>query len=194
MNIKIAFLLIFGIYFSVNGQSESESENKKYGGIEIYFINDFLANKNSYTEFDKRKIRKFKRKYNKNSTIPDSICQHYIDIKNNDIENEPFLNLTDIKYYSKTNNTIELTDSGKEKIKTLKPTSISIFGKPFIIVANGKKLIGGWFWTSYSSQWCDRISILIEEETEFIKLKFGGCGNDMRNNNEFIKELTELKK
>ena len=192
MNIKIAFLLIFGIYFSVNGQSESE--NKKYGGIEIYFIKDFRANKNSYVEFDKKEIRKFKRKYNKNSTIPDSICQHYIDIKNSKIESESFLNLTDIKYYSKSENIIELTDSGKEKIKTLKPTSLSVFGKPFIIVANGKKLLGGWFWTPYSSQWCDRISILIDEEIEFLKLRFGGCGIDMRNENEFLKELTEIKK
>ncbi len=192
MNIKITLLLIFGIYFSVNGQSESE--NKKYSGIEIYFIKDFRANKNSYTEFDKSEIRKFKRKYNKNSIIPDSICQHYIDVNNNKIESEPFLALTDIKYYSKSENTIELTDSGKEKIKTLKPTSISVFGKPFIIVANGKKQFGGWFWTPYSSQWCDRISILIEKETEFLNLRFGRCGNDMRNNNEFLKELTEIKK
>ncbi|MEE9364788.1 MAG: hypothetical protein V3U92_19480 [Cellulophaga sp.] len=192
MNIKITFLLIFGIYFFANGQSESE--NKKYGGIEIYFINNFQANKNSYIEFDKKELKKFKRKYNKNSTIPDSICQHYIDIKNSEIENEPFLNLTDIKYYSKSDNTIELTDSGKEKIKSLKPTNMSVFGKPFIIVVKGKKLNSGWFWTPYSSQWCGRISILIEDETESLKLNFGGCGNDMRNNNEYLKELTELKK
>ena len=190
MNLKITFLLIFGICFFSNGQSELG--NKKYGGIEIYFIKEFQRNKNSYTELDERE---FKRKYNKNSIIPDSICQFYINIKNSRIEDEPFLNLTDIKYYSKTDNTIKLTDNGREKIKTLNPTNIPVFGKPFIIVANGKKILGGWFWTPYSSQWCDRISIPIEEEeNEFLKLRFGGCGIDMRNENEFLKELTKIKK
>jgi hypothetical protein len=192
MNIKIIFLLIFGTCFFVSGQSESE--NKKYIGIEIYFISELQSNNKSYVEFDKNELIKFKRKYNKNSLIPDSICQHYIDINRIKIENKPFLSSTDIKYYSSINNTIELTESGKEKIKSLKPSNISVFGKPFVIVANGKMLIDGWFWTLYSSQSCDRIRILIEEETEYLKLNFGGCGINKLNSKVFIEELTELKK
>ncbi len=189
MNYRVVFILIFGISALTYGQSVPEGG--KYIGFEIYFIEDFQTNKFSYMNMNKRELRRYRRKF-KNKTEPDTSCEYYIDLKKNEIADEPFLGISDIQYYDEVNHTIALTDSGKEKIKSLVPTRITVFGKPFIIVANGKKLLGGWFWTSYSSSWCDRIKISIEEDTESLKLEFGGCGNDTRNDSRFIKELTKV--
>lgn len=191
MNIRLTILLVLIVCKFAN--SQTESDEKLYNRFEIYFVEEFVGSQSSYWDFNKKELRQFKKEYKKTTKIPDSICHWFIDLEKSQIKEKPFLNESDIEYYSPKNFKIKLTKSGKEKMSQLKANTIPVSGKPFIIVANEKKLIGAWFWSRYSSYLCDRIYSLIDEETELFELSFLNCGNDPRKEMEFINELTEIK-
>ena len=191
MNIRLIQILLILICIFANGQTDSI--NKKFNGFEIYLIEGYPMKGDSFWDFEEVERKRFIEKYENRNQIPEENCNWFLNLEGTKIKKEPFLTENDIEYYSISDYSIKLTKSGIKKIETLNAGKISVFGKPFIIVANGKKVLGGWFWTWYSSFVCDRVYNRVDKNTEKMNLSYGGCGTDPRNKSEFLIELTLIE-
>ena len=182
MKYTILIILFLSIPNFLFAQSE---DSIKLVGFEIYLLKKYSRNPNSYLFLDKSELKKIKKKKNQ---IPDSICADYLDWNKIELFDKPFLTLSDIKYYSWTDHTIVLTQSGTEKIKSLKG---NVQGTPFAIVINGKVQFGGKFRWRGSSILNDRVFTSFISDFKEIKINFYGCGEDPRNSSDFRSKLVE---
>jgi hypothetical protein len=81
-------------------------------------------------------------------------CCYCIDPSTKDLYEKPLLVESDIECFDWTNQQIELTDTGFEKIKNLE---IPLRGLAAAIVVDGQPIYGFWFWNVFSSFGCDRV-------------------------------------
>lgn len=74
--------------------------------------------------------------------------------------NELVVSDKDILSYNKTSHIIKLTEDGANKINNL---FVGVYGKPFVMILNGKEMYNGSFWTSISSVSYSGVVILIDD-------------------------------
>ncbi|PHS66730.1 MAG: hypothetical protein COB12_05870 [Flavobacterium sp.] len=180
-------LIILSFSFSHFLFAQNE-DSIKLVGFEIYLLNEYNGNPNSFWYLDKTELRKFKRKFKekKLNQLPNSICHDYLNWNKITLFDKPFLSKSDIEYYSWNDYTVVLTQSGIEKIKLLKG---NVQGIPFAIVINGVVQFGGKFRWIGSSQMNDRVYTSFKSDFKEIKIMFMGCGEDPRNTPDFRAKL-----
>jgi len=94
-------------------------------------------------------------------------CKYCFDAKKIAKPHSPLLSKKEIKHFDYKNQTIYLTEKGKQKVKDL---SIPLRGKPMILTLNGEIIYGFWFWNVLSSFVCDRVYTYPRMD---FKLEFG---------------------
>ncbi len=141
-------------------------------------------------------------------TIPN--CDYCFSPRKSILQPKPILTLNEIEAYEWKTHTIKLTAGGMDSLKRLKNISLnigipgfeklnnSIYGVPFVIVANNEIAYEGWFFPAYSSFCCDRVRSFIDLNFDNIQLLFqkNPCksfGDDPRDNN-LIKNILILEK
>ena len=67
------------------------------------------------------------------------------------VNDQPVISINDIVSYGWTEHSIELTNEGTEKFKSVESKVKSTFGLPFIVVANNEKIYLGNIYPYYSS-------------------------------------------
>ena len=119
-------------------------------------------------------------------------CYYCLDIKPKDLFDKPLLTEKDFQKFDWINQQIELTEKGKQKLKSLE---IPLQGLPVAMVLNGELIYGFWFWSEVSSFGCDRV---YTNPTLDFKIKFGlpqsnTFGDDPRFDKRLEKYLNENK-
>jgi hypothetical protein len=66
------------------------------------------------------------------------------------LEDKPVLTAADIVSYDWNTHTMELTDGGLHSIPA-PPKEVGVYGKPFVVVADGQRCYLGAFWATFSS-------------------------------------------
>jgi len=136
MKKKIAIVLF--LMFSSIGVGQEQDAIDKYVGFEIYLIEKFEWNENSF--MTNKKISEKFNEFLYPETIgqmPDSICHCFLDPNKITLRSEAFLSSSDIKFYSAKDYTIALTEGGIKKFSEIKIS----FTTPFAVVANNKTIL-----------------------------------------------------
>jgi len=112
----------------------SFSTKAQKSGLEIYLIEQ------NFPDFTKDR--------------KESDCYYCFEAKKEILFTDPLIKQSDIEYFDWDRQFIKLTNSGKEKIDSIK---IPLQGLPVAMVLNGNPIYGFWFWNLRSSFGCDRV-------------------------------------
>ena len=96
----------------------------------------------------------------------------------------PLLTTADLLSYDRSTHTLELTETGMEKVTALLESGFQVAGIPFVIVSGGERLYAGAFWTPLSSQSFDGVVIMdpaFLSEGNTLQISLGYPGSDFFN-------------
>lgn len=141
------------------------SNNSDHSGIEIYAVkSDFKS--------------------------PIKDCTYCFDEKRAALSEAPILEEKDIENFNWKKQQIILTGAGKQKMAQVK---IELSGLPVVMMLNGQRIYGFWFWDALSSFGCDRVYAYPKSD---FKIGFGlptnnTFGKDPRYNKSLAKYVLE---
>jgi hypothetical protein len=133
---------------------------------------------------------------NSSSIHEDGICGK-LEVKKDDLVNNPFINDFEIIGYDTTTFTIFITDSARKRISILEP-SLPI-GIPFVITVNKKPVLSGYFWNPVSSWGCNWYVIFADNDNKLniineLPPKRNKDLDDQRLNKDMIQAFKESKR
>lgn len=165
----IIFLIIIGC--SENTKKVTEIDAPK---IEIYLPKERIKSKDgseltqewNFTESAKKdtswvRLNKYYHKYARYDTIDHNyIYAGSFTATKADLQSEPFIKSNEILQFDFKNSKIKISSSGVEKIWNLEPNFN--FSRQFVITADKKPLLTGYFYSSFSSSYVSHYYIIYE--------------------------------
>ena len=139
----ITFLLTLNFIF--NACDKNEDTNSKNGSVELYLLDSYKTIGSGYQIDERTVVTKY----------------------------QPLVTYSDLLSYNPSKFTFIISDSAKEKIKSVKH---SVHGLAFAIKAGNQLIYTGYFWPGYSSQSCNWVvidSIILNNELN-IQLGYPG--------------------
>ena len=120
------------------------------------------------------------------------------DLNKIELQDAPLLTDEDIVSYNWRDHVLVLTDEGFGKLPTSE--GVGVYGKPFIVVADGTRCYLGAFWTGFSSVIHPNpvidVSFRAEEKIVTIQRAYPSAnfarGDDPRSDTRILKVLTQL--
>lgn len=121
----------------------------------------------------------------------------HADLAATKLESRPLLTEQDVVSYDWQTHALTLTEAG---VKKLRSVQVEVFGKRFVIVADGRRCYKGALWTQLSSISHDRPVIEVDDQEGVFKIQRAyptgefAVGEDPRSDPRILRTLTALDK